>query len=135
MDDLNQFAISRTLGSRIRHVGPVGFGNFKLRSTTEEIQKALAAGREESAPSDPDFGYRQDAIVVKAFEAVRDGAPTDELLWNKKLAQGFIKEARRLDLQASPAYLIRRLINVRKNAPRYRKHGIEILPTTKTEQH
>ena len=29
----------------------------------------------------------------------------------------------------------RRLLNVRKNSPRYRKHGIEISPTTKKEIH
>ena len=45
MSDLNQFAISKILGSTIKPVGSVGFGNFAALSTTEEIQDALCASR------------------------------------------------------------------------------------------
>ena len=45
MEDLNQFGISKTLGSKIKQVEPVGFGNFSSVSTTEEIQKALRGER------------------------------------------------------------------------------------------
>jgi hypothetical protein len=133
MDDLNQFAISKTLGSKIKQIGSVGFGNFRSMSTSEEIQKALRAV--ERANSSASFGYEDDAVVVHAFEDVRDGAPTDELLWNTGLAATFVSCCRERGLQAPHPYLIRRLINVRKNSPRYRRHGIRILPTTKKEIH
>lgn len=114
MEKLNQLAISKVVGSTIEPVGSVGFGNFNLLSTTEELQDALKGEDQDQLVSE--FGYKEDAKVVEAFEAVRSGAPTDELLWNKDLAKGFVAECKRLRLMAPQAYLIRRLLNVRKNA-------------------
>lgn len=76
MEDLNQFGISKALGSKIKHVAQVGFGNFSSVPTTEEIQKAL---RGDVQPVDlPSFAYEEDAIVVRAFEDIRDGTrPTN----------------------------------------------------------
>jgi hypothetical protein len=133
MEKLNQLAISKVLGSTIRPVQSVGFGNFNLLSTTEELQDALKGDDQDQLVSE--FGYKEDAKVVEAFEAVRSGAPTDELLWNKDLARAFVAGCKRLKLKAPQAYLIRRLLNVRKNAPRYKEHGIEIDPTTKKDVH
>ncbi len=133
MEKLNQLAISKVLGSTIKPVGSVGFGNFNLLSTTEEMQDALKGDDQDRLLAE--LGYAEDAKVVEAFETVRAGAPTDELLWNKDLVKAFVAESERLKLQAPHAYLIRRLINVRKNAPRYKEHGIEISPTTKKDVH
>jgi len=133
MEDLNQFAISKILGSKIKQVAPVGFGNFSSVSTAEEIQKALRGDGPGVEPTS--FTRQQDAVVVQAFEDVRKGAPTDELLWNKDLARFFVDKCRELGLNAPHSYLVRRLINVRKNSPRYREHGIVISPTTKKVIH
>jgi hypothetical protein len=133
MTSINQFAISKVLGSKIKPISRVGFGNFHLRQTTEEIQKAFQDNHEAPAPTA--FSYNEDALVVQAFERVRNGSPTDELLWNTTLATAFVKECKSVGLDAPDAYLIRRLINVRKNAPRYKEHGIEIAPTQKKEIH
>jgi hypothetical protein len=133
MTSINQFAISKVLGSKVKPMGRVEFGNFQLRPTTEEIQKAFQDNQEASAPAA--FSYQEDSLVVQAFERVRNGSPTDELLWNRTLAAEFVKECKSLGLNAPDAYLIRRLINVRKNAPRYKEHGIEIKPTQKKEVH
>ena len=130
---MNQFAISKILGSKIRQVESVGFGGFSVLSTTEEIQKALRGDRR--SVDSAEFGYEQDAVVVHAFEDVRDGASTDELLWNKELSRSLVERCRELGLDAPRSYLTRRLINIRKNSPRYRKHGIVISPTTKKEIH
>ncbi len=81
------------------------------------------------------FGYEQDAAVVRAFEEVRDGAPIDELLWNKDLARSLVKRCQELGLEAPHSDLIRRLFIVRKNSPRYREHGIVILPATRKRLH
>jgi hypothetical protein len=83
----------------------------------------------------PSFTYEEDAVVVRAFEDIRDGAPIDELLWNKDLAAAFISRCRQLGLDAPGSYFIKRLINTRKNSSRYREHGIEIRPATKKEIH
>jgi hypothetical protein len=133
MKDLNQFAISKILGSKIKQIAPVGFGNFASIATVEEVKRGLRGDcRDLTAPA---FGYDQDAVVVRAFEDVRNGAPTDELLWNKHLARSLASRCRAIGLDAPQSYLIRRLITVRKNAPRYKEHGIGILPTTKKESH
>src|SRR5204863_5258736 len=94
---------------------------------------ALRSGRDSTEPVA--FSYEEDALIVKAFEDVRKGAPTDELLWEKDLAEAFVHRCHELGLDASAAHLVRRLINVRKSAPRYKKHGIKILPTIKRETH
>jgi hypothetical protein len=129
MEKLNQLAISKILGSTIKPMGSVGFGNFNLLATTEELQDALKEDPQDQLEAE--FGYAEDANLVEAFEEVREGAPIDELLWNKDLARAFISKCGRLGLRAPQAYLIRRLLNVRKNAPKYKKLGIEICPTTK----
>ncbi len=128
MEELDQSVISKILGSKIKPVGPVGFGNFASVSTTEEIQKALRGDGRSVEPRA--FGYEQDAIVVHSFDEVRDGASIDELLWNKDLASSFVARCRELGLDAPQSVFIRRLMIVRKNAARYREHGIAIRPTT-----
>ena len=41
MDELNHFAISKALGSRIKAVANVGFGGFSAIATAEEFKKAM----------------------------------------------------------------------------------------------
>src|SRR5437867_3876673 len=129
MDELDQYAISKILGSKLKPIGPVGFGNFHLRQAADEIQHALKS--DSPAPEIFTFGYADDAKVVDAFERVRRGAAPDELLWNKDLARLFARRCHDLGLDAPQAVLIRRLFNVRKNHSRYKQHGIVIGPTTK----
>jgi hypothetical protein len=63
---MNQFAISKILGSTIKQVAPVGFGNFSLLSSTEEIQKAFRENGPGVEP--PAYTSEQDAVVVQAVE-------------------------------------------------------------------
>src|SRR6266496_2687410 len=131
--ELNHFSISKILGSKMRPGKQARFGNFSLLETTVEMLRAR--DDPEQVLEDPKFSYDEDRIVVRAFEDVRHGAAPDAILWNKELAQAFHRRCRELGLVAPDAYLGRRLINVRKNSPRYSEHGIEISPTTKTEPH
>src|SRR5260370_33294252 len=110
MEELNQFAISKILGSKIKEIGPVGFGSFNLRPTSEEIQKALANDSDTREPVT--FSYEQDAVLVRAFEDVRSGAPTGELLWIGHLANGFAHGCHRPGRKAPEASLGRRLMTV-----------------------
>jgi len=133
VDDLNQYAISKILGSKMTPVKQGRFGNFGLLGTTAEVLRARQSSR--LAHETMHFSYDQDRLVVQAFEAVRQGAAPDAILWNRSLAQAFTKQCRELGLAAPDAFLNRRLINIRKNIRRYEKHGIMISPATKTEPH
>jgi hypothetical protein len=134
MAELNQYAISKILGSTMKPISNVRFGSFGLLATTAE---SILAKEEPLADqgSDPNFSYHEDALVVQAFEDVRARTAPDALLWDKKLAKAFVKRCRELGLKAPQAYLARRVLHVRKNSPRYQERGIRISPTTKSEAH
>ena len=133
MEELNQYAISKILGSQMTPVKRAGFGNFHLLETVGESLRAYQS----STPVKEAicFSYEQDALVVKAFEEVRDGAAPDAILWNRQLSQAFIRQCRDLNLPGTNAYLNRRLINIRKNSRRYEAHGISISATTRSNPH
>jgi hypothetical protein len=133
MDDVNQYAISKTLGSKMTSVKRARFGNFGLLQTTAEALRARHASNPSRAA--PNFSYDEDRLVVQAFEDVRGGLATDAILWDRSLARVFAKRCRQLGLDASDASLNRRLINIRKNIRRYEKHGISITPATKGDTH
>lgn len=127
MSDLNQYAISRALGSRMIPAGNVGFGNFALLRT---VGTALAAPLEIPEPV-VEFSYEDDRKIAKAFEDVRVGkdgrlAATDQLLWDTQLANRFHKKCAQLGLKAPGRLFTRRLINIRKNIRRYEIHGITL---------
>lgn len=137
MGDLNQYAISKVLGSTMKPIKRGRFGNFGLLETVAEALRTRDATSETDSVSGEiaRFSYPEDAVVVRAFEDVRQGAATDALLWNRELADAFYERCKELGLSSSDALLGRRLITVRKNSSRYEKHGITISPATKTEPH
>src|SRR2546428_5833983 len=137
MADLNQYAISKALGSRMKAVKRARFGGFGLLETAAEGLRAREAttGANLASGETTKFSYREDALVVRAFEDVRQGAATDALLWNRELAQAFYQRCKELGLQAPDALLGRRLLTVRKNIRRYEEHGISISPATNIEPH
>lgn len=132
MSELNQYELSRSLGSKMRPVQSPRFGNMSLLDTTAEVLKASEELRARDA-DETRFGYEDDRVVVQAFEDVRDGASTDALLWERSLLSRFTAQCRKLGLDAPPKLLNRRLINVRKNKVRYAKHGIVLSPTSRKE--
>src|SRR5712692_6157548 len=137
MAELNQYSISKALGSTMKPVKRGRFGGFGLLETVAEALRAREATTEASAASGQTtkLTYAEDAVVVRAFEDVRQGAATDALLWDRKLAEAFYRRCKELGLNAPDGLLGRRLITVRKNIRRYEKHGISISPATKNEPH
>jgi hypothetical protein len=137
MEDLNQYAISKALGSTMKAVKRGRFGNFGLLGTVAEALRVREAAAEADSGSGEvtRFSYPEDARVVQAFEDVKDGAATDALLWDRELAEAFYERCRLLGLNAPDSLLGRRLITVRKNIRRYEQHGITISPATKKEPH
>ena len=133
MDKLNQYAIGKILGSKMTPVKRARFGNFGLLETTAEALRAQQASNPSGAA--PHFSYNEDRLVVQAFEDVRKGAATDAILWDRSLARAFARRCRQLGLEASDAFLNRRLINIRKNIRRYEEHGISICPRDEERPH
>jgi hypothetical protein len=137
MAELNQYAISQVLGSTMKPFKRGRFGGFGLLETVAEALKTHEATSEYGSTSGKTmrFSYAEDAVVVRAFEDVRQGAATDALLWNRELAEAFFQRCKELGLNAPDTLLTRRLITVRKNIRRYEQHGICISPATKKEPH
>jgi hypothetical protein len=135
MAELNQYAISKALGSKMKPVKRGRIGGFGLLETIAEGLKAREAATEDRGERRTNFAYPEDTIVVRAFEDVRQGAATDALLWNRELADAFYQRCSELGLDASDALLGRRLLTVRNNIRRYEQHGISISPATKKEPH
>src|ERR1700680_1843068 len=89
------------------------FGNFGLLETTAEALRARQAF--DSLNENTHFSYNEDRLVLQAFEDVRQGVAPDAILWDRPLARAFAERCRQLGLEASDAFLIRRLINIRKH--------------------
>jgi hypothetical protein len=132
MAELNQYAVSKVLGSKMKPTKSARFGNFALLETTAEALKARALSSSTRKPLG--FTYDQDRVVVAAFEDVRQGAPPDAILWDRGLLRRFIHRCRELGLDAPDPFLARRLINVRKNTTRYARHGITISQSAQKER-
>src|SRR6266404_7037031 len=127
--NLNYYAIGNVLGAKIVPVKRARFGNFGLLETTAEVLRA----KNDSPPEAREFSYEDDAVIARAFEAVRDGAATDALLTDKRFAEAFARKCRELGVEAPAALLNRRLINIRKNVARYKPRGITIAPASRIE--
>src|SRR5258708_12194599 len=78
VDKLNQYAISKILGSKMTPVKRGRFGNFGLLETTAEALRARQASSPSSATTH--FSYDEDRLVVRPFKDVGQGAPTAAIL-------------------------------------------------------
>jgi hypothetical protein len=133
MSGINHYAISKILGSEMRPVQGTRFGGFGVLATTAGTLKTVREANSESAARK--FDLDEDRLVASAFEAVRNGASTDALLWDKDLAGRFIARCREVGLAFPPASLVRRVIHIRKSPKVYGRHGITLSPTTRSEPH
>ena len=75
MGDLNQYAISKVLGSTMKPIQRAPFRQFRV--TGDRCRKPLGS---EATPESgvglaniTKFSYPEDALVVRAFEEVREG--------------------------------------------------------------
>jgi hypothetical protein len=130
--NLNQYELSRMLGSQMLPTKGVRFGGFGLLQTTAEVLQAQERFRNRTG-DEPTFDYEQDRLIVQAFEDVRDGSSIDALLWDQELLGRFVTRCRELGFDNPVRLLSRRLMNVRKNKARYVKRGIILSPTTRKE--
>ena len=128
-EPVNQYAISRILGSRVRPIGRPRFGGFGMLGTTAELLGATDPGET------PDllFDKNADALIAEAFEAMRDGYAPGRILWSKAFAERFIDECRVRGISLPETAIKRRLIHIRKNKAYAQRAGITFSPTTKRE--
>jgi len=125
---LNYYAINKVIGGKmIRRSRSVQFGSFRLLDTL-----GAALGARPHEPKHVEFTYPMDALVVRAFEDVRDGWSPERVLWDLAFATRFQRRARQLGVHASAAQINRRLLTIRKSHPLYKAHGIVLSPTTQT---
>jgi hypothetical protein len=131
--EVNIDRIRKILGAKVRPVKQVRFGNFPLLETTAEVLRT----RTRSGPGSkaPTFSPSEDKMIVQAFEDTRRGLAPDAILWDKGLAQAFYRRCRELGLEGSEVVLGRRLLYIRKNSSRFKRDGLGIAPTTKSEPH
>jgi len=119
---LNQYAISRVLGSTISDAPNVRFGAFSLLATHAESMRV--ASRKRLSPSRLD--QRASKLIATAFEQTRDGMAADRVLVDRMLSRRFRNTARSLGVNASDEQICRRLLAIRKNP---RTYGVRLKPT------
>lgn len=125
MSEIDQYQISRIIGSTFRPVSRPSFSAFGVARTTGE----MLATREKS-PTTLTRDNARDAKIVRAFAAVHQGYATDRLLADPHLSQLFLKEVRSLGLQEPTAAINRRLLRIRKATDL----PVRLPKTTKTEK-
>ena len=128
-EPVNQYAVSRILGSRATPIGRPRFGGFGLLRTSAELLGATDPGEGEHLL----FDKNTDVFIAEAFEAMRDGYAPGRILWSKAFAKRFIDECRVRGISLPEADIKRRLIHIRKGKKHADRAGIAFSPTTKRE--
>ncbi len=108
---LNPYAISQVLGGCFVPGARGRFGSFGLLQTTADI----VASRPEVVPA-VHFSDKDDAIIRKVFEEMREGMAVDRFLADPSLARRFVSTCQKLGLRVSPPAINRRLLRMRKAA-------------------
>ena len=128
MSGLNQYEISRILGSKVKPVKDARFGNLPLLETTAEATNAADRLRRKPDATKK-FGYEEDRVVVQAFENARDGASPDALLWDRKLLKRFVRHCLDPDFTLSDRRtLLRPRCSRLSTVPRGQSNNSAILP-------
>lgn len=109
MSDLDQFIISRALGSTFQPYARKGFGGF---SAAPALGEMLASRPKPLVRLQRDD--TRDAKIVKAFARVHRGYSADRLLADPDLDKAFIDACRDLGINEPPAAVNRRLLRIRK---------------------
>lgn len=129
MPELNQFAISRALGSTMAAAETPRFGRFGLLP--------LVASSRPPAPPIVTPGCLEDQYdteIKKAFATVAEGKSPDRMLADPALAQKFVRTAKKLGVEAEAVLINRRLLRLRKKGGRLPK-ATEKVPQSSLDPH
>src|SRR5438874_10984187 len=95
MDGLNQFAISRILGSTMKHAKRPVFGPLGALHAQNQVLANCPKRGEQITFSPP-----AEKLIVRAFQETRRGLPVDRVLADPALAEKFFKRCRQLGVSA-----------------------------------
>ncbi len=110
MNELNQFVISRILGSTMKHAKRPTFGPLGTLHAQNQVLAQFPKRGEHIT-----FAPETDKIIVRAFEETRDGFPVDRVLADAALAEKFLRRCRQLKVLAPKHAIALRLLGIRKS--------------------
>ncbi len=126
MAELNQFAISRALGSTMSAGQTQRFGRLGLLPLVAKARRPAALA---VTPGHLDGQYDQQ--IVDAFTSVARGKSRDRLFADPKLVREFIRAAKKLGVDAPPPLVNRRLMRLGKiggRLPKTTEKGRNLTP-------
>ncbi len=110
MDGLNQFFVSRILGSTMKHAKRPSFGPLgSLHAQHQTLANRPKRGEQVT------FTPPTDRIIARAFEETRQGMPIDRVLADPELAAKFIRRCHQLEVRAPAPAIVLRLFQFRKS--------------------
>lgn len=124
MDGLNQFFISRVLGSTMKHIKRPGFGPLGALHAQHQVIASCPKHGEQIT-----FTVPTDRLIARAFQETRRGLPIDRVLADPALTDRFNQRCRQLGVAAPAAAVNRRLFRLRKSSGQY----VRIPPATVKE--
>lgn len=116
MDGINQFAISRILGSTMKHMKRPSFGPLGAMHARNQVLTQCPRPGEQIA-----FAPSTDKRIARAFEETRQGFPLDRFLADPGLVKKFFERCRDLEVIAPDHALALRLLTFRKSPKKYPK--------------
>jgi site-specific DNA-methyltransferase (adenine-specific) len=109
MNELDQLAISRILGSTLHPIARPDFGGF---SAVKTIGVMLANRPRDTTPLAPDRS--RDAAITQAFRDTHQGFSVDRVLADPKLTIRLVRRCHELGADAPHVLICRRLLRLRK---------------------
>jgi len=110
MEDLNQFVISRVLGSTMKHIKRPTFGPLGVLHAQNQIIAHRPVRGEQIS-----FAPRIDRLIIRSFEENRKGLPLEKLLADPARTAKMLRRAKGLGVQAEDYAILLRLLQYRKN--------------------
>src|SRR5258706_4113257 len=110
MEPLNQFFISRILGSTMKHMKGTRFGPLGALYSQHQVLAQRPRSGEQITFTPP-----VDKMIIRAFEETRQGLAVDRVLADPELAAKFFKRCRQLEVIAPDTALALRLFRFRKS--------------------
>ncbi len=110
MNDLNQFVISRILGSTMKHAKRPSFGPLGALHAQNQVLAQCPKPDEQIT-----FGLQAEKRIVRAFEETRKGFAVDRVLADPVLSAKFLRRCNELGITASDHAIALRLLAFRKS--------------------
>lgn len=114
MNELNQFVISRILGSTMKHTKRPSFGPLGAL----HAQNQVIAHRPRDGEQISFLPPQTEKAVIRAFEETRKGFPLDRVLADPVLTEKLFKRCRQLEVDAPSYKIALRLLAIRKSPRR-----------------